>query len=168
MPTATRCATWRQAACSSVTCREFKHATSPASGPTATVLANGGACVPASETIVIPMATWNAWVEADAPRVLSVTGNGAVGAFECGEPTWVRLRLAIPRANPRDVDGDRIPDDCAACPADLDESGAVDFADLVALLSEWGPCAGCAADLDQDDAIGFGDLVVLLAAWGEC
>ncbi len=31
---------------------------------------------------------------------------------------------------------------CQSCPADLDESGAVDFGDILAVLAAWGPCEG--------------------------
>lgn len=69
---------------------------------------------------------------------------------------------------PEETDlGTPVPD----CLADLDESGAVDFTDLVAMLAAWGPCpadADCRADLDGDDLVGFTDLLALLAAWGPC
>lgn len=62
-------------------------------------------------------------------------------------------------------------DPCATgplCPADLDDSGAVGFDDLVILLAAWGPCSGCPADLDLSGAVDFDDLVDLLASWGDC
>ena len=54
------------------------------------------------------------------------------------------------------------------CPADFDNSGAVDFNDIVTLLAAYGPCPGCAADLTGDDEVAFDDLVALLAAFGPC
>jgi plastocyanin len=54
------------------------------------------------------------------------------------------------------------------CPADFDDSSAVDFQDLLAVLSEWGPCVACPQDIDGDDEVGFSDLLILLAAWGPC
>jgi hypothetical protein len=56
----------------------------------------------------------------------------------------------------------------SACPADLDGNGAVDAADLAAILAAWGPCPGCPADLDRDGAVAAGDLTAILAAWGAC
>lgn len=56
----------------------------------------------------------------------------------------------------------------ASCPADLDGSGDVGFADLLAVLASWGACAGCAADLDRSGDVGFADLLALLARWGPC
>ena len=56
---------------------------------------------------------------------------------------------------------------CAPCPADLDGSGAVDFADILAILAAWGPCT-CVEDLDGSGAVDFGDVRVVLAAWGTC
>lgn len=54
------------------------------------------------------------------------------------------------------------------CPADFDGSGDVAFADLLAMLAEWGPCAGCPEDLDGSGDVGFADMLLLLAAWGPC
>jgi hypothetical protein len=61
-----------------------------------------------------------------------------------------------------------IDDDVVVCPADLDASGLVDIADLLALLAAWGPCPGCPPDLDGDGVVGFADLVLMLSTWGEC
>ena len=36
--------------------------------------------------------------------------------------------------------GNVVADACPSCVADLDDSGAVDFDDLVRLLSDWGLC----------------------------
>jgi len=58
--------------------------------------------------------------------------------------------------------------EAAACPSDLDGDGAVDFTDLLLVLSAWGPCAGCPEDLDGDGEVSFGDLLILLADWGAC
>jgi 6-phosphogluconolactonase (cycloisomerase 2 family) len=54
---------------------------------------------------------------------------------------------------------------------DLDGDGSVSTADLLILLSAWGPCPEpcpptCAADLDGDCQVATSDLLILLAAWG--
>jgi len=52
--------------------------------------------------------------------------------------------------------------------ADLTGDGAVNTADLGALLAAWGPCpagAPCPADLTGDGAVSSDDLGALLAAW---
>ena len=54
------------------------------------------------------------------------------------------------------------------CPADIVGNGAVDYYDLISLLSAWGSCPGCAADLDEDGLVQFNDLLILLTAWGPC
>lgn len=54
------------------------------------------------------------------------------------------------------------------CPADLDGSGSVDFADLLSLLAVWGPCPGCPADIDGSGAVDFNDLLAVLGGWGPC
>ena len=66
-------------------------------------------------------------------------------------------------------DGTICSDACAAeCPGDLNASGAVDFPDLIQLLSAFGACAGCPEDLDQSDTVEFNDLIALLSVWGPC
>jgi uncharacterized Ntn-hydrolase superfamily protein len=53
---------------------------------------------------------------------------------------------------------------------DIDGDGAVSTADLLALLSAWGPCPplpeSCLADLNGDGVVSTGDLLILLSAWG--
>ncbi len=53
------------------------------------------------------------------------------------------------------------------CPADLDDSGAVDFGDVLAVLEAWGNPGG-PEDLDDSGTVDFGDLLIVLAAWGPC
>ncbi len=53
------------------------------------------------------------------------------------------------------------------CPADLDDSGAVDFEDILRVLDAWGNKGG-PEDLDGSGTVDFGDLLILLAAWGPC
>ena len=48
--------------------------------------------------------------------------------------------------------------------ADFDDDGDVDFADLLALLTAWGPCE-CEEDLNGDDEVDFDDLLILLSDW---
>ncbi|MBT8486681.1 MAG: hypothetical protein HKO59_04295 [Phycisphaerales bacterium] len=55
-----------------------------------------------------------------------------------------------------------------ACFPDLDGSDDVGFADLLAVIAEWGPCAGCPEDLDGSGDVGFSDLLKVLARWGPC
>ncbi|MFM9146260.1 MAG: hypothetical protein ACKORL_13125, partial [Phycisphaerales bacterium] len=58
-----------------------------------------------------------------------------------------------------------------ACPADLNDDGAVNGDDLGILLGAWGTCASgsaCPADLNDDGAVNGDDLGILLGAWGSC
>ena len=52
---------------------------------------------------------------------------------------------------------------------DIDGDGVVDFADLLEILSQWGPCPeppkACPGDLDGDGDVDFQDLLVLLSNW---
>jgi hypothetical protein len=55
------------------------------------------------------------------------------------------------------------------CPADIDDSGDVGFADILAIIGAWGPCAGaCPEDLNGNGAVDFGDILVAIGAWGAC
>jgi predicted outer membrane repeat protein len=51
------------------------------------------------------------------------------------------------------------------CPADFDDDGDVDAADLLHLLAAWGTPNG---DVDGDGDTDTADLLALLAAWGQC
>jgi hypothetical protein len=67
------------------------------------------------------------------------------------------------------VDGmgwDGVPGTSNPCPADLNDDGQVDGADLGLLLSNWNG-AGL-GDLDDSATVDGADLGLLLAAWGEC
>ena len=55
-----------------------------------------------------------------------------------------------------------------SCPGDADASRVVDFADVLAVLSVWGPCPGCPEDFDGSGVVDVTDLLVVLASWGPC
>jgi len=57
-------------------------------------------------------------------------------------------------------------DDEAPPVGDVDGNGAVDFSDLLIVLSNWGPCGDpCPADVDGDGNVGFEDLLAVLSGW---
>jgi hypothetical protein len=72
-------------------------------------------------------------------------------------------------ANPdqADSDEDGIGDACDApeCPADLNDSGTVDAADLAILLGAWNTAG---ADLNASGSTDAADLAILLGSWGAC
>jgi hypothetical protein len=51
------------------------------------------------------------------------------------------------------------------CPADLNDDGVVDGADLASLLGNWGLPGG---DLDGNNTTDGADLASLLGSWGNC
>jgi len=53
----------------------------------------------------------------------------------------------------------------AGMPGDINGDGVVSFADLLAVISAWGPCEGCLADIDGDGVVGFSDLLSVLTNW---
>ena len=55
----------------------------------------------------------------------------------------------------------------AGCP-DIDGDGAVNQADLLGLLSDWGPCENCPSDLNQSGHVDIEDLLAMLVGWGDC
>jgi hypothetical protein len=57
------------------------------------------------------------------------------------------------------------PNATPSCPADTNDDGLVDGADLTSVLAGWGTPSG---DLDHDGTTNGTDLTVLLAAWGAC
>ncbi len=73
------------------------------------------------------------------------------------------------------VCGDRI---CAeagnflfpGCAEDLNGNQSVDFADILRIISEWGPCqaGGCPEDLNGNGNVDFADILVVIGKWGPC
>ncbi|MCP3905936.1 MAG: hypothetical protein GY715_20110 [Planctomycetes bacterium] len=63
-----------------------------------------------------------------------------------------------------------VPDECEFPPCDEDLSGnfCVDFADILRVISVWGPCPGCPEDLNGNDVADFADILVIIGAWGPC
>ncbi|MCP3902590.1 MAG: VCBS repeat-containing protein [Planctomycetes bacterium] len=58
---------------------------------------------------------------------------------------------------------------CAACPEDLDDSGAVGFSDVLAVIGAWGPCPPeCPQDLSGNGVVDFADILEVIGAWGPC
>jgi len=53
-----------------------------------------------------------------------------------------------------------------ACPADVNDDGLVNAADLALLLGAWGPRPGDLADLDGNGVVNAADLAALLGSWG--
>ena len=49
----------------------------------------------------------------------------------------------------------------------VNDAGAVDFGDILAIRSAWGNKGG-PEDLDGNGVVDFGDLLIVLAAWGPC
>ncbi len=66
-----------------------------------------------------------------------------------------------------DENGDGIVDECsAACPADLDGTGVIDFGDLLTALAAFGQTDG--GDVDGDGDTDFNDLLAVLSSFGPC
>ncbi len=96
--------------------------------------------------------------------------DGFVAAYDADHSDCNKNGVAdlkdIAMGTSTDTDGDAIPDECAACIADLDNSGMVDALDLTPLVSNWG-LAG-SSDLDGNGTTDSIDLAIVLAAWGNC
>ena len=54
------------------------------------------------------------------------------------------------------------------CPADLDGSGWVDFADVIEIIAQWGDEVPCLPDLSRNGIVDFEDIMVVLGEWGFC
>jgi hypothetical protein len=55
------------------------------------------------------------------------------------------------------------------CAADVDGSGTVNIADLLAVIAAWGPSSGGnPADVNGDGVVNITDLLAVIAAWGPC
>ncbi len=61
------------------------------------------------------------------------------------------------------------------CPSDIAPAGGdgtVNVADLLAVITAWGPCpqppASCPSDINYDGQVGVSDLLSVIGAWGSC
>ena len=56
------------------------------------------------------------------------------------------------------------------CPADFNNDGRTDAADLGPILAAWGPCTGtsCPFDANHDGIVNAADLGIALGTWGLC
>jgi len=58
------------------------------------------------------------------------------------------------------------------CPNDLSGNGFVDFADILAIIGNWGPCPAppthCPWDLSGNGTVDFADILVVIGGWGPC
>lgn len=73
---------------------------------------------------------------------------------------------AIREGVSEDLNGNGVPDACE-CAGDVDDSGAVDVHDLVAVLLAWGNTGG-PEDIDGSGIVDVADLVIVLMHWGSC
>ncbi len=82
--------------------------------------------------------------------------------FACEVDTYVQVEISYLAVVPiTDCNNNGVMD---SCDADFNSDGAVDAADLVLLLGNWG-CTDCVYDLDCDGTAGTGDLLFLLGNW---
>ncbi|MCP3905831.1 MAG: hypothetical protein GY715_19580 [Planctomycetes bacterium] len=95
---------------------------------------------------------YNYWFTANASPDL---GLAHLTPFKPGTPEVIAVSV-------------RSPGVIIACAADLNDNGAVDFADILEIIAAWGPCTACAEDLDASGDVGFGDILQVIAAWGPC
>lgn len=110
---------------------------------------------------------------------LAFDDAGRVGPLDVvsGAITWGDSKYAppgYPRSTPLLLIGSEtrisfsVSGTCAGIPGDLDGDRIVGFADLLILLSNWGPCRTCdvcLSDIDGDCSVGFSDLLLLLSHW---
>ncbi|MBM4112738.1 MAG: hypothetical protein FJ253_05095 [Phycisphaerae bacterium] len=84
--------------------------------------------------------------------------------FDCNH-NGVTDSVDIDLGTLHDLNGDGIPDECAAL-GDLNGDGEIGGSDLGELLGGWGACDGCPADLNGDGVVDGDDLGTLLGNWG--
>jgi hypothetical protein len=156
---------------------------------TATSLGGGAYCYQNNVNSPSPAFTGCTWSNNTAPNggglycsnsspsisECTLTGNAGGGVYSTSGDVSLR-RTVLCQNNPADVDGDyvdgggnRIPDACPGCAADVDDvtNSVVDHEDLLWLIAAWGS-ADVLADIDHDGTVGVSDLVSMLSAWGPC
>jgi hypothetical protein len=48
---------------------------------------------------------------------------------------------------------------------DVNGDEVVNFADILAIIGQWGFCPGCSGDLDGDNQVGFSDILIVIGNW---
>lgn len=56
----------------------------------------------------------------------------------------------------------------APCIGDVNGDNQINVADLLSVISSWGPCAGCPADVNGDNQVNVADLLTVISEWGPC
>jgi hypothetical protein len=126
-----------------------------------------------------------AWDEVGGLRLLAKTGDTTFTGTPCNQITliggtgnngdgggtgisatgWLAVSASDTVSGLYAVARIRIGSTSNPCPEDVNGSGAVDAADLAALLAGWGTAS---PDPNGDGNVDAADLAVLLAAWGPC
>lgn len=159
------------------------------------VLGGTGDCIAphAEQVLTLSPDEFNRGIAPDGTWSASFVASSAVDAALCPGGTWLELQVSYTGATSADCDanaeldscqiaagtvadanGNGIIDSCespaTSCRGDLNLDGAVNGADLGALLGAWGSVApgGSVADLNGDGAVNGADLGSLLGAWGPC
>jgi hypothetical protein len=145
-----------------------------------------------------PWTAWSPWTPGELTGVESVALMKRVIGWNDGEPVYGpywSCRIAalfewsadcnsdgivdfgqIRAGELEDTNANNIPDCCEQgvacnCPADIDESGAVNAIDLAIVIGYWGTDGGKdypQADIDGSGEIDGADLATLLGSWGPC
>jgi hypothetical protein len=98
--------------------------------------------------------------------LIGSTGNNGDGGHTGFSTTgWLVLRVGDTANGRYAIARIFLGNDATGCPADVDNSGAVDATDLAAVLAGWGTTS---PDIDGDGSVNAADLAALLAAWGSC
>jgi len=107
---------------------------------------------------------------------VQLTSKNACQASCTVIPTGTSLDVLFDAVNPSPravlggpFSGEGGPNACPvnSCPADLNNDGAVNGADLAVVLSAWGS-DNCIADFNNDGVVNGADLSWVLSAWGAC
>jgi hypothetical protein len=134
----------------------------------------------------------NSAIDKQGRLMLRFETSIAVDPLLCPDGTWIEAELKYTGAAPSDCNANGLLDSCeiaaglafdgngngiidicesalSSCPADFDQNGEVNAADLAQLLNAWGPAPGLPGlDLNPDGVINGADLSILLNAWGSC
>lgn len=122
---------------------------------------------PNQAEIVVSMDAFNAAIAATGDAVIGMIPSNGVSGARC-ETNFIEVSISyVSRGN--DANGNGVPDECEdpSCPGDVNGDGALGFADLMAVIGNWG-CHSCPEDIDQSGTAEFGDILFLLDFWGPC